>query len=60
MGALSGEGLIRMAIDGDALHKSDRWDFGTRIREVEAREDGTVWLLTDGEKGKLLKLVPKR
>ena len=60
MGALSGEGLVRMAIDGDALHKSDRWDLGTRIREVEVREDGTVWLLSDGADGKLVKLVPKR
>ncbi|MBJ7501152.1 MAG: PQQ-dependent sugar dehydrogenase [Sphingopyxis sp.] len=60
MGALSGEGLLRMQIDGDALHKSDRWDFGRRIREVEVRDDGSVWLLTDGEDGKLVKLVPKR
>jgi glucose/arabinose dehydrogenase len=60
MGALSGEGLIRMAIDGGKLHKSDRWDFGKRIREVEVRDDGTVWLLSDGEGGKLLKLVPKK
>lgn len=60
MGALSGEGLIRMAIDGDKLHKSDRWDFGKRIREVEVRDDGTVWLLSDGEGGKLMKLVPKK
>jgi glucose/arabinose dehydrogenase len=60
VGALSGEGLIRMAIDGDKLHKSDRWDFGKRIREVEVRDDGSIWLLTDGENGKLVKLVPKR
>ncbi|SNS99694.1 PQQ-dependent sugar dehydrogenase [Sphingopyxis indica] len=59
MGALSGEGLIRMAIDGEALHKSDRWDFGERIREVEVNEDGSVWLLTDGKDGRLVKLVPK-
>lgn len=60
MGALGGEGLIRMAIDGTRLHKSDRWDFGARIREVEVRGDGTVWLLTDGKGGKLLKLEPRR
>lgn len=60
MGALSGEGLVRMAIDGDRLHKSDRWDFGQRIREVEVAGDGSVWLLTDGEDGKLVKLVPKK
>ena len=60
MGALSGHGLIRMAVDGDTLHKSDRWDFGQRIREVEVRDDGSIWLLTDGEGGKLVKLVPKK
>lgn len=59
MGALSGQGLVRMSIDGATLHKADRWDFGQRIREVEVREDGTVWLLTDGSDGKLLKLAPK-
>lgn len=59
MGALSGEGLIRMAIHGDRLTKADRWDLGLRIREVEMREDGSIWLLSDGKDGKLLKLVPK-
>ncbi|MDZ3833775.1 MAG: PQQ-dependent sugar dehydrogenase [Sphingopyxis sp.] len=60
MGALGGEGLVRARIDGDRLHKADRWDFSTRVREVEVREDGSVWLLTDGKEGKLVKLVPKR
>ena len=60
MGALSGEGLVRASINGDTLSKADRWDFGTRIREVEVRDDGTVWLLIDGENGKLVKLVPKK
>lgn len=60
MGALSGGGLVRMAVDGDKLHKSDRWDLQDRIREVEVRDDGSIWLLVDGENGKLVKLVPKK
>lgn len=59
MGALSGKGLIRMAVDGENLYKSDRWDLGLRIREVEAREDGSLWLLSDGKDGQLLQLEPK-
>lgn len=59
MGALSGRGLIRMALEGDRPHKSDRWDLGIRIREVEVKADGSVWLLSDGKDGRLFELVPK-
>lgn len=59
MGALSGEGLLRMAINGDQISKSDRWDLGMRIREVGVRSDGSIWLLSDGTDGRLLKLEPK-
>jgi glucose/arabinose dehydrogenase len=59
MGALSGQGLVRMAIQGNSVSKADRWDLGMRIREVEVREDGSVWLLSDGKDGKLFKLQPK-
>jgi aldose sugar dehydrogenase len=31
----------------------------TRIREVEQGPDGAIWLLEDGEDGRLMKLTPK-
>lgn len=59
MGALSGEGLVRMQINGDQLQKTDRWNFGMRVREVETRADGSIWILSDGKDGKLFRLKPK-
>src|SRR5689334_7605866 len=32
IGALSGQGLVRVVIDGDHATKADRWDMGSRIR----------------------------
>ena len=59
MGGLSGEALVRISLDGTKASKAERWDMGARIREVETREDGSIWVLTDGDNGKLLKLTPK-
>lgn len=57
MGALSGEALIRLTIDGDSLARADSWPMN-RIREVEAGPDGALWLLEDGPGARLLKLTP--
>lgn len=59
MGGLSGKALIRIAIKDGKASKAERWDMNLRIREVETGEDGTIWVLTDGSAGKLLKLTPK-
>jgi glucose/arabinose dehydrogenase len=59
-GALSGEALIRIDIDGDNARKADQWPMGARIREVEQGPDGSVYLLVDGESGgRLLRLDPQ-
>lgn len=58
IGGLGGESLVRVKIDGETATKADHWPMGTRIREVEQGPDGAVWLLEDGEKGRLLKLTP--
>ncbi len=59
IGALSGQALIRIDLDGDKARKADQWDLKTRIREVEQGPDDTIWLLEDGEDGQLMKLTPR-
>jgi len=59
IGALSGEALIRVDIDGTNATKADQWNMGERIREVEQGPDGSVYLLEDqrrGSGGRLLRL----
>lgn len=57
IGALSGQALIRIALNGTEARKADQWDMGARIREVEQGPDGAIWLLED--KGGVLKLTPR-
>jgi len=55
---LSSKALIRVDVDGAGAREAERWDMGKRIREVEQGADGSVYLLEDGEGGRLLKLTP--
>jgi aldose sugar dehydrogenase len=59
IGALGGEALIRIDLDGDRATKADEWPMSARIREVEQGPDGAIWLLEDGGSGRLLKLTAK-
>lgn len=59
--AMKPSALVRVAIDGAAGREVARYPMTHRIRDVAQREDGSVWLLEDGEEsgaGRLLKLVP--
>ena len=61
IGALSGEALIRVDIDGDKARKADEWAMGARIRAVVQGPEGSVYLLDDGESGgRLLRLDPAK
>jgi glucose/arabinose dehydrogenase len=59
LSALSGQGLVRIAVDGDKAHTADYWDMGTRIRDVAQASDGSIWLLGDGATATLMRLTPK-
>lgn len=54
VGALSGEALIRVDLDGTDAAKGDEWPMDHRVREVEQAPDGSLWLLTD--EGQVLRL----
>ena len=59
VGALSGEALIRVDIEGDRATKADEWPMNARIRAIDQGPDGSVYLLQDGNSGgKLLRLDP--
>lgn len=58
IGGLSSQALVRVEIDGDGAREAERFDMGKRIRDVEQGPEGGLWLLEDGEGGRLLKLLP--
>ena len=61
IGALSGESLIRVHLNGTEASKAEQWPMAARIREVEQAPDGALWLLQDGDSGgRLLRLTPRR
>jgi glucose/arabinose dehydrogenase len=58
IGALSGQALVRVTFHGDSARKADQWDMGARIRFVGQGPDGAIYLLEDGDGGRLLRLTP--
>lgn len=60
VGALSGELLVRLELDGERVVHEERLleEFGERIRDVRQGPDGFLYLLTDAPDGALLRLEP--
>ena len=57
LGAMQEDKLIDMDAAGNASERY-RYDMGARIRNVLS-VDGQVWLLEDGDNGRLLHLLPQ-
>ena len=58
LGALSGEALVRVDLEGQSSGDAEVFDMGQRIRAVEEGPDGAIWLLEDEGSGRLLRLTP--
>ncbi len=59
IGGLTSKGLVRVSINGNKAEEVERIPLGTRIRDVEQAPDGSVYVLTDQDNGKILRLSPK-
>jgi aldose sugar dehydrogenase len=61
IGALAGQILVRLELDGEKVSKEERLlqQLHERIRDVRQGPDGALWLATDSGSGRILRLTPK-
>ena len=59
VGGLAGQCIVRIVVNGTQAAQANRWDMDNRIRFVTAGPDGALWVLEDGNGGRLLRLTPK-
>ncbi len=62
IGALAGQVLVRLELDGDKPVKEERLlqKLRERIRDVREGPDGALWLATDSSSGRILRLAPAK
>ena len=61
MGSLKFRQLVRLELDGDKVVAEERIledEIGERIRDVVQGPDGFLYLLTDSDNGKIIRLTP--
>jgi len=60
IGALRDRMLVRLTLDGNKVTGEERMlkDLGERIRDVRQGPDGALYLLTDSDAGRILRLTP--
>jgi aldose sugar dehydrogenase len=60
--ALAGKHVARLVLDGERVIGEERLltELDTRMRDVRQGPDGALYVMTDGQGGRILKLVPRR
>lgn len=59
LGALAGQALVRLEVDGDTVTGEERFRTGQgRVRDVEVDENGAILILIDDDPGALIRLRP--
>ncbi|MGV6873250.1 PQQ-dependent sugar dehydrogenase [Pseudochelatococcus sp. B33] len=59
IGGLASTAIVRVSFDRQGgADEADRWDMGSRIRDVAVAPDGSVWAIEDANPGALMRLTP--
>jgi glucose/arabinose dehydrogenase len=58
---LESRALVRLEIEGERVTGEERFALGVgRIRDLAESEDGALWIVTDEDNGRVLRLTPAR
>jgi glucose/arabinose dehydrogenase len=58
---LDTEALVRLDVEGERVTGEERFALGVgRLRDVAESEDGSLWVVTDENNGRLVRLTPRR
>jgi len=57
IGGLKSKALIRIEFEGKKPKEAERFEWGSRVREVEQGLDGTIWVLEDAPQGRLIQFT---
>jgi aldose sugar dehydrogenase len=62
VGALAGQALVRLELDGQKVVREERLlrDQNERIRDVRQGPDGALWLATGSSSGRILRVAPAK
>jgi glucose/arabinose dehydrogenase len=62
VGALAGQMLVRLTVDGESVTGEERLlhELRERIRDVRNGPDGALYLLTDSDNGRILRVAPAK
>lgn len=57
---LETEALVRLDVEGERVTGEERFALGVgRIRDLAESEDGALWIITDEDNGRVLRLTPQ-
>lgn len=57
-GGLVAKAVVRLALDGQTVTDEERIPIGDRVRQVRQGPDGFIYVITDQDNGKILRLRP--